>query len=138
MKSIQSIKCIILHLKTLKQTTTVTGLQEVEAPRISTQSVHECARVVSPKHRPPLPCRRYPWYSFQLDAASTPGHRRPECLCQRKTSMTTTEIEHATSRLVAQFVNVVTPRYQLRKCRLLTARNKYYMNGESTKNRVTL
>ena len=31
------------------------GLQEVEAPRISTQSAHKGGKVVGPKHRPPLP-----------------------------------------------------------------------------------
>jgi hypothetical protein len=31
------------------------GLQEVEAPRISRQSVHEGGKVVSPKHRATLP-----------------------------------------------------------------------------------
>ena len=36
------------------------GLQEVEA--------HEVCKVVSPKHRPPLPPRRYAWYSFRLKA----------------------------------------------------------------------
>ena len=48
------------------------GLQEVEAPRISTQSTHENGKVVRPKHRPPLPLRRYPWYSFLLQAESIP------------------------------------------------------------------
>jgi hypothetical protein len=31
------------------------GLQEVEAPRIVTESAHESGMVVSPEHRPPLP-----------------------------------------------------------------------------------
>jgi len=31
------------------------GLQEFEAPRISGQSAHKRVKVVSPKHRPPLP-----------------------------------------------------------------------------------
>jgi hypothetical protein len=46
------------------------GLQEVEAPRISTQSAREGGKVVSPI---PLPPRRYPWYSFMLEVESTPG-----------------------------------------------------------------
>jgi len=29
--------------------------------------------VVSPRHRPPLPARKYSWYSFLLEAESTPG-----------------------------------------------------------------
>ena len=36
------------------------GLQEVEDPKVSRQSAHEGGKVVSPKHRLPLPSRRYP------------------------------------------------------------------------------
>jgi len=32
--------------------------------QISRQSAHEGCKCVSPKHRPPLPHRKYPWYSF--------------------------------------------------------------------------
>jgi len=32
----------------------------------SRQSAHEGGKVVSPKHRPHLPHRKYSWYSFQL------------------------------------------------------------------------
>jgi hypothetical protein len=39
------------------------GLQEVEAPRISRQSVHEDGKVIM----------RYPWYSFLSETESTPG-----------------------------------------------------------------
>ena len=38
---------------------------------ISRQSAHEGGKVVSPTHRPPLPRRKYSWYSFLLDAEST-------------------------------------------------------------------
>jgi len=31
---------------------------------ISRQSAHEGGKVVSPKHRPPLPHRKYSWYSY--------------------------------------------------------------------------
>ena len=44
--------------------------------QISIQSVHEDGKVVSPTHRPPLPPRKYSWYSFLLEAESTPG---PQC-----------------------------------------------------------
>jgi hypothetical protein len=37
------------------------------------QSAHEGGKVVSPTHRPPLPPRKYSWYSFLLEAESTPG-----------------------------------------------------------------
>jgi len=30
-------------------------------------------KVVSLTHRPPLPPRKYTWYSFLLEAESTPG-----------------------------------------------------------------
>jgi hypothetical protein len=47
--------------------------------QISRQSAHEGGKVVSPTHRPPLPPRKYSWYSFLLEAESTPGP-----LCDRK------------------------------------------------------
>jgi hypothetical protein len=49
------------------------GLQEVKDPRISRQTVHEGAKVVSSTHWPPLTPGGYSWYSFLLDAESTPG-----------------------------------------------------------------
>ena len=41
--------------------------------QISRQSAHEGGKVVSPTHRPPLLPRKYFWYSFLLEAESTPG-----------------------------------------------------------------
>jgi hypothetical protein len=49
------------------------GFQKVEAPRIFRQSAHEDGKVVSPTHRPPLPTMKYSWYSFLLEAKSSPG-----------------------------------------------------------------
>ena len=40
--------------------------------QISRQSAHEDVKVVSPIHRPPLPLRKYCWYSLLLEAESTP------------------------------------------------------------------
>ena len=40
---------------------------------ISWQSAHEGGKVVSPTHRPPLPPSNYSWWSFLLQAESTPG-----------------------------------------------------------------
>jgi len=37
---------------------------------------HEDGMVVSPMHRLPLPPKKYSWYSFLLEAESTPG---PQC-----------------------------------------------------------
>jgi hypothetical protein len=54
-------------------------LQELEAPRISRQSAHEGGKVVSPIHQPPLPSRRYRWYSCLLEAEWTSGSQ-----CGRK------------------------------------------------------
>jgi hypothetical protein len=48
------------------------GFQEVEALS-SRQSAHECGKVVSPTHWPPLPPRKSYWYSFLLEAESTSG-----------------------------------------------------------------
>ena len=42
-------------------------------------------KVVSLTHRPPLPPRKYCWYSFLLEAESTPGS-----YCDRKDFMSTT------------------------------------------------
>jgi hypothetical protein len=39
----------------------------------SRQSAHEGGKVVSHTHRPCLPPRKYSWYSFLLEAESTPG-----------------------------------------------------------------
>ena len=47
------------------------GLQEVEAARMSTQSAHEGGKVVSTGRL--YPPRKIPWYSFPLEAESTPG-----------------------------------------------------------------
>ena len=41
--------------------------------QISTQSAHEGGKVVSLRHRPPLPPRKCSWYSFLSEAESTPG-----------------------------------------------------------------
>jgi len=51
-------------------------LQEAEDPRISGQSAYQGSKVVSPMHRPSLLSRIYSWYSFLLEAESTPG---PKC-----------------------------------------------------------
>jgi len=41
--------------------------------QISRQPANEDGKVVSPMHWPPLPPRKYSWYSFQLEAESAPG-----------------------------------------------------------------
>jgi hypothetical protein len=41
--------------------------------QISRQSAHDGGKVVSPTYRLPLPPRKHSWYSFLLEAESTPG-----------------------------------------------------------------
>ena len=60
-----------------KQSLHSTG-QALRVPRvldsqISIQLAREGGKVVRPKHRLPLPPREYSWYSFLLEAESTPG-----------------------------------------------------------------
>jgi hypothetical protein len=45
----------------------------VWSSQISRQSAHLDGKVVSPTHQPPLRPRKYSWYSFLLEAESTPG-----------------------------------------------------------------
>jgi hypothetical protein len=41
--------------------------------QISRQSAQDAGKFVSPIHQPPLPPRKYTWYSFLLEAESNPG-----------------------------------------------------------------
>ena len=41
--------------------------------QISRQSAHEGGKVVSLTHRPAFALRKHSWYSFLLEAESTPG-----------------------------------------------------------------
>jgi len=49
------------------------GLQEVEGPSISRQSVHGGGKFVRPTYRPPLPPPPPIYYSFLLQAESISG-----------------------------------------------------------------
>jgi hypothetical protein len=46
--------------------------QHVEVSRISRLSACKGGKVISPKHWPPLPSRKYPWYLYLLGAESSP------------------------------------------------------------------
>jgi len=63
--ALNSVKAIPL------QTWTAQRVPGVLDAQISRQSSHE-GKVVSPKHRPPLPTRKYSWYPFLLEAESIP------------------------------------------------------------------
>jgi hypothetical protein len=85
---------------------------------ISRQSAHEGGKVVSPAHRPPLLPRKYSWYSFLLEAESTPGPQ-----CDRKDYVnekfvTPSGIESATFRFIAQCLNQLRHRVHRQKVQL--------------------
>jgi len=48
------------------------GSRRLRLPDFKTMA-HEDGKFVSLTHRPPLPPRKYSWYSFVLEAESTPG-----------------------------------------------------------------
>jgi hypothetical protein len=48
------------------------GSRKLRYPDFMT-TAQDGGKVVSPTHRPPLPPRKYTWYSFLLEAESTPG-----------------------------------------------------------------
>ena len=75
-------------------------------PQISRQSTPESGKVVIPTYRPPLPRRKYPWYSFLLEAASTSG---PQCgrkdYVNKKLQWRRRECNRRPFRLAAQCLN---------------------------------
>ena len=48
------------------------GSRKLRFPDFMTMA-HEVGKVVSLTNRPPLPARKYSWYSFMLEAESNPG-----------------------------------------------------------------
>ena len=48
------------------------GYRRMRFPDFEKQLVYESGKIVSPIHRPPLPHRKYSWYSFLLQAESSP------------------------------------------------------------------
>ena len=71
--------------------------------QIPRQSAHEGGKVVSPKHRPPLPSQEIFLVLTSVRGWVEPRATvRPEGLCQWKITMTPSEIEPATFRFAAQ------------------------------------
>jgi len=73
--------------------------------QISRKSAHESGKVVSPKHRPPLPKEIFLVLICVRGCVDPRAIVRPESLRQWKILMTPPEIEPATFRLVAQCLN---------------------------------
>jgi hypothetical protein len=73
--------------------------------QILRQSAHEGSKVVSPTHRPPLPPRKYSWYSYLLEAESTQGHIADGRIMSMKNSNDT--IEKRTHNLL-HMTNLIT------------------------------
>jgi len=56
----------------LQAWTSPEGSRRFSLPDFMT-TAHEGGKVVSRTHRPPLPPRKYSWYTVLLEAESTPG-----------------------------------------------------------------
>ena len=83
----------------------VQRVPEVWGCQISRQSARKGGKVVSPTHRPPLPTRKYSWYSFLLEDKATPGHGAAGRIMSMKNPVTQLGIEPETFRFVAQCLN---------------------------------
>ena len=88
------------------------GLQEVEAPRMSTQSAHEGGKDVSPTHRPSSPPGDISGTHFCQRLSQAQGHSADGNI-QYKIPMNPSGIEPATFRLVAHCLQQL--RYRVRR-----------------------
>ena len=81
------------------------GVPGVWGSKISIQSAHEGGKFVSPTHRPTLPPNKYLVLISIKGWVYLTDIMRPEELCQWKIPVTSSGIEPATFRLVAQCLN---------------------------------
>jgi hypothetical protein len=80
------------------------GSRKLRFPDLLT-TAQDGGKVVSHTHRPHLPPRKFSWYSFLLEAESTPGpYVKSEVLCQWKLPVTPSGIEPAPFKFVAQYL----------------------------------
>ena len=73
MNVLHSVKVKVKVKQSLHNPGQALGVAGSWGSQILRQSAREGGKVVSPTHRPPLPPRKYSWYSFLLEAKSTPG-----------------------------------------------------------------
>jgi len=94
------------------------------------------AKVVNLTHRPPLPPRKCSWYSFLLEAESTPV--RSEGFCQWKIPMTPSRIEPATFRFVSQHLNHCATAVAMLYVRTIISEERIYITRGVTSQQNTV
>ena len=106
---------------------------------ISRQSAHDGDKVVSPTHRPPLPPRKYSWYSFLLEAESTPGTGGEQDITKMHLRSTDFNVQITFRWLRTQHNGllqgnrysgyITAEQYQLRNCERLKLASEYHVSA---------